>query len=48
MNRSPERNTFQMQAYIDRCRDDGQEPSEQYLDMYRQETARDLEHEHDE
>ena len=37
-----------MQAYIDRCRDDGQEPSEQYLDMYRQETTRDLEHEHDE
>jgi len=48
MNRSPERNTFQMQAYIDRCRDEGQEPSEQYLDLYRQETIRDLEHEHDE
>ena len=34
MNRSPNRNTFQRDAYIDRCRQDGVEPSKAYLDMF--------------
>ena len=34
ISRSPDRNTFQMQAYIDRCKEDGKEPSQDYLDLY--------------
>jgi hypothetical protein len=31
---SPERNTFQMEKYIERCKEEGKEPSQAYLDMY--------------
>ena len=31
---SPERNTFQMEGYIERCKQEGKEPSQDYLDMF--------------
>ena len=31
---SPERNTFQKEAYLERCKKDGKEPSEAYLEMW--------------
>jgi hypothetical protein len=31
---SPERNTFQMEGYIRRCKEEGKEPSQDYLDMF--------------
>ncbi len=34
MSRSPERHTFQRDAYISRCEREGKEPSEAYLDMF--------------
>lgn len=34
MNRSPDRHTFQRDAYIARCEEDGVEPSKAYLDMF--------------
>jgi hypothetical protein len=34
MSSSPERHTFQRDAYINRCEADGKEPSEAYLDMF--------------
>lgn len=40
---SPDRHTFQMNAYIKRCQDRGQEPREDYLDLYRRETEADSE-----
>ena len=42
MNRSPERNTFQLKAYLERCEIDGREPSEDYMDIYRQADRRDM------
>lgn len=45
MNRSPERNTFQLQNYLDRCEADGKEPREDYINLYRQADQRDLENE---
>ena len=47
MNRSPDRNTFQVNAYIERCQADGVEPREDYINMYKQETEMDLEFEQD-
>lgn len=47
MNRSPDRNTFQVKAYIERCQADGVEPREDYINMYKQETELDLEFEQD-
>lgn len=47
MNRSPERHTFQMNSYIERCREDGKEPREDYLDLYRTEIEEDRKHEAD-
>jgi predicted HicB family RNase H-like nuclease len=40
ISRSPERNTFQMERYIERCKEEGKEPSQDYLDMFL-ETQRD-------
>jgi hypothetical protein len=34
MNRSPDRYTFQLKAYIERCKEDGKEPREDYMDIY--------------
>jgi hypothetical protein len=31
---SPDRNTFQMEGYIRRCKEEGKEPSQDYLDMF--------------
>lgn len=32
---SPERNTFQAEMYIKRCEEEGKEPSEDYLNLYK-------------
>ncbi len=45
MNRSPERNTFQLNAYLERCKADGTEPSEDYIELYKSADRRDLENE---
>jgi len=34
ISKSPERNTFQMEGYIERCKKEGKEPSQDYLDMF--------------
>ncbi len=34
ISKSPDRNTFQKNAYIQRCADEGKEPSADYLKMY--------------
>ena len=45
MNRSPERNTFQLKNYLERCEADGKEPSEAYIDLYKDADQRDLQNE---
>jgi len=35
INKSPERNTFQKEGYLRRCKETGQEPSEDYLEMFK-------------
>ncbi len=45
MNRSPERNTFQLKCYLERCEADGKEPREDYINIYKQADQRDLENE---
>ncbi len=45
MNRSRDRYTFQLKAYIERCEIDGQEPREDYMNMYLEESKRALENE---
>lgn len=35
LNKSPQRHTFQMEAYVNRCREEGKEPDQNYLDMYK-------------
>lgn len=47
MKRSPDRSTFQMQAYIDRCQDNGEQPREEYLELYRSEIQQDLDNQND-
>lgn len=47
LSRSPERNTFQKNGYLERCREKGQEPNEAYLQMYEQARQRDVEFEQD-
>ena len=32
---SPKRHTFQMENYVNRCEDKGEEPREDYLNMYK-------------
>lgn len=34
ISKSPERNTFQKENYIERCKEEGKEPSQDYLNMY--------------
>jgi hypothetical protein len=34
LSKSPERNTFQMENYIRRCKEDGKEPNAAYIRMY--------------
>ena len=45
MNRSPERNTFQLKNYLERCEADGKEPSEAYINLYKDADQRDLQNE---
>ncbi len=45
MNRSPERNTFQLKNYLERCETDGVAPMAEYIEMYQQADQRDLENE---
>jgi hypothetical protein len=35
VSKSPERHTFQQEGYIARCKENGEEPSEDYLNMYK-------------
>jgi len=41
VSKSPERYTFQKEAYIERCKADGKEPSPSYLEMYEKEKEQD-------
>jgi hypothetical protein len=43
VSKSSERNTFQVNAYIERCKEKGEEPSEAYIEMYKKETELDNE-----
>ena len=36
MNSSPERNTFQKEQYTEQCKEQGEEPSQAYIDMWEQ------------
>ena len=35
INKSPERHTFQAEQYVKRCEEEGKEPSEDYLNIYK-------------
>jgi hypothetical protein len=48
MNKSSERHTFQAENYIKRCEEAGKEPRQDYLDMYENAKAHDLDREADE
>lgn len=41
MNSSPERHTFQAENYVKRCEEEGKEPSEDYLELYKSAQQRD-------
>jgi hypothetical protein len=41
---SPKRHTFQEQRYINRCREEGKEPSEDYLNLFKSMRGQDQEH----
>ena len=43
MNRSLERNTFQLKAYLERCEADGTAPNEDYIELYRGDDGREVE-----
>jgi hypothetical protein len=45
LNSSPERHTFQKQKYIERCKEEGKEPSKSYIKMYEQHNFDKLERE---
>ena len=47
ISRSPDRNTFQMQAYIARCEEDNKTPNEDYLAMYQEENQQRAQQEQD-
>lgn len=34
ISKSPQRHSFQKEGYVNRCRDNGEEPSQDYLDMF--------------
>jgi hypothetical protein len=40
---SPERHTFQAEAYVERCKEEGKQPSEDYLNLYKSAKQRDEE-----
>ena len=40
ISKSPQRNTFQKEKYIERCQKEGKEPSPDYLDMFLEEDKR--------
>lgn len=52
-SKSPERNTFQLNGYIKRCKEEGKEPDENYIRLYTSadelddKWAESTEHEHD-
>lgn len=35
ISKSPDRHTFQAEAYVDRCKEQGKEPNEDYLNLYK-------------
>lgn len=43
ISKSPERHTFQAEAYVKRCEEEGKEPSEDYLNLYKSAKQRDEE-----
>lgn len=43
VSKSPERHTFQVNAYLERCKEKGEEPSQAYIEMYEKEKALDEE-----
>lgn len=43
INSSPERHTFQEQSYINRCKEEGKEPGEDYLNMFKSQREQDQE-----
>jgi len=43
INSSPERYTFQEQSYIERCKEQGEEPGEDYLNMFKSRREQDQE-----
>ncbi len=43
VSKSPQRNTFQKEAYLERCAKDGKEPSQAYLSMWDNVAAQDNE-----
>jgi hypothetical protein len=45
ISRSPERNTFQKEKYINRCNEEGKEPNKAYIKMYEQHNFDKLERE---
>lgn len=47
MKRSPDRHTFQLNNYIKRCEEKGDEPRSDYIGIYEQARQRDLAHEQD-
>lgn len=40
---SPERHTFQAESYVERCKEEGTEPREDYLNLYKSAKQQDLE-----
>ena len=44
ISKSPERHTFQAEGYIKRCEEEGKEPDEGYLNIYKSAQQRDDEH----
>ena len=38
ISKSPERHTFQAEQYVKRCEEEGKEPSEDYLNLYKSAT----------
>lgn len=43
INSSPDRHTFQEQGYIERCKEEGQEPREDYLNLFKSQRKQDQE-----
>jgi hypothetical protein len=43
ISKSPERHTFQSENYVKRCEEEGKEPSEDYLELYKSARQRDEE-----